>query len=607
MKIRVADFIAKYLADNEFEYVFLVTGGGAMHLNDAFAKERRITPIFNHHEQASSMGAEGYARIKNKPAVINVTTGPGCLNALNGVFGAWTDSIPMLVLSGQVKRETKKSRVEHLKLRQLGDQEVDIINVAKPITKYIASLDNPEDVKYVLQKALYEATHGRPGPTWIDIPVDVQGALVEVNELKSFTPYEPVQNLKLLNDIKLIIQKIKEAKRPVILSGNGVRLSNSIDLFFELSEKLKIPICSAWMMDYIPADYLYFSGIQGTVGDRAGNFVVQNSDLVLILGSRLQIRQVSYNWENFARKAFKIHVDIDQGELDKPTLNSDLRICTDLRRFISLMVNELNDYQPTNEHTKWSEWAKSRKERYFPVTTNKHRKFADKINPYHFFDVLSEKLDSNWNIVAGNASACLMSFPVIKIKHGMRMFTNAGSASMGYDLPAAIGAALADKTRNTLCIAGDGSIMMNLQELQTVVQMKLPLKIIILNNNGYLSIRSTQTNLFNQKFGESPDSGLTIPDFVKIGSAFGIRSKKITSIHDIHPELDRFLHNTDAQILEVVVDGDQFFEPKLSSKKTKDGKMITAPLEDMFPFLERTEFHENMIIDPLEVRKNDVE
>jgi len=603
MKIRVADFIANYLADHNFRHVFLVTGGGAMHLNDAFAKETRIKPVFNHHEQACAMGAEGYARITNKPAVINVTTGPGGLNALNGVFGAWTDSIPMLILSGQVKRETKKSSVAQIGLRQLGDQEVDIVSVARPITKYIVSLDKPEDVKFELQKALHEATAGRPGPTWIDIPVDVQGALIETDSLRSFEPEKISNSQQLESQIQIILDKLKSSQRPVILVGNGVRLSGSIEIFFDLAEKLKIPVCPAWMMDFIPSDYKYFSGIQGTIGDRAGNFVVQNSDFLLILGSRLQIRQVSYNWENFARDAYKIHVDIDQGELDKPTMNSNLKICADLKDFISMFLKELKDYSPKKEHSDWLSWAQERRQKYNPVITDKHRKSTGNINPYHFFEIVSQKLDSNWNIIAGNASACVMSFPVIQLKEGMRMFTNAGSASMGYDLPTAIGAALADDKRRTLCIAGDGSIMMNLQELQTVVQMSIPLKILIINNNGYLSIRSTQSGFFGRKYGESSESGLLVPDFVKVGKAFGINSTKLDKTEDMSSALEKFLNSSDAEILEVMVDEFQPFEPKLSSKKMDDGKMVSAPLEDMFPFLDRQEFLENMIVEPLEVSK----
>jgi acetolactate synthase-1/2/3 large subunit len=600
MKKRVADFIAHYLADYGVKHIFLVTGGGAMHLNDAFAKETRIKPVFNHHEQACAMAAEGYARITNKPAVINVTTGPGGLNSLNGVFGAWTDSIPMLIVSGQVKRETKKSSVAHLGLRQLGDQEVDIVSVAKPITKHIVSLDNPEDVKYELQKALHLATSGRRGPVWIDIPVDVQGTLIEEDTLRSFTP-EVTSSPEL--PLNQIIEKLKAAKRPVILVGNGIRLSDSLPEFFKLANTLKIPVCPAWMMDFIPSDYEYFCGIQGTIGDRSGNFVVQNSDFLLILGSRLQIRQVSYNWENFARNAYKVHVDIDQGELDKPTMNSQLKVHADLKVFLAELNQRLSKYTPSQEHEQWFSWARERRSTYNPVITDKHRIKKGPINPYYFFELLSKELSEKWNVIAGNASACVMSFPTIQFKNGMRMFTNAGSASMGYDLPAAIGAALADSSRKTLCLAGDGSIMMNLQELQTIVQMSLPLKIVIINNNGYLSIRSTQSGFFGRKYGESRESGVTTPDFVAVGRAFGISSARIDKVEDVELALKKFMNSSSPEILEVMVDETQPFEPKLSSRKMDDGKMVSAPLEDMFPFLSREEFIANMIVEPLEVSK----
>jgi acetolactate synthase-1/2/3 large subunit len=601
-KVRVADFIAQFLADYGIKHVFLVTGGGAMHLNDAFAKESRITPIFNHHEQACAMGAEGYARVTNKLAVINVTTGPGGLNALNGVFGAYTDSIPMLILSGQVKRETKKESVAHLNLRQLGDQEVDIVSVAKPITKNIVSLEKPEDVKYELQKAIHLATSGRYGPVWIDIPVDVQGSLVDVDQLREYSP-EINRTVHSSSDINLVIEKLKSSKRPVILVGNGVRLSNSIDELFKVAEVLKVPICAAWMMDFLPSDYEYFCGIQGTIGDRAGNFVVQNSDFLLILGSRLQIRQVSYNWENFARQAYKVHVDIDSGELNKPTMKSNLKIQSDIKIFLNSLIENLRNYTVSQEHKDWLLWAKDRKKKYSPVVQEKHRIKNGKINPYYFFEILSKYLNGKWNVIAGNATACVMSFPTIELKKGMRMFTNAGSASMGYDLPAAIGAALADQSRNTLCIAGDGSIMMNLQELQTVVQMNLPLKILVINNNGYLSIRSTQVGFFGRPYGESSKSGILMPDFVALGNAFGIRSFKVDQIENVNSTLEQFLAYPHASLMEVVVDEIQPFEPKLSSKKMADGKMVSAPLEDMFPFLERPEFLSNMIVEPMEVSK----
>lgn len=610
MKIRVADYIARRLADEGTKHVFLVTGGGAMHLNDAFAQESRISPVFNHHEQACAMAAEGYARITNHFAVINVTTGPGGLNALNGVFGAYADSIPMLILSGQVKRETQRSTVSSLGLRQLGDQEVDIVSVVRPITKHVVSLQDPSRVRYELEKAIFLAQSGRPGPVWIDIPVDVQGSLVDVESLQGFVPESALENSSQLVGTALstvvdsIIKKLSKAKRPVVLVGNGIRLSDGVDRLFQILDRLQVPLCPAWMMDFIPEDYPYFAGIQGTVGDRAGNFVVQNSDFLLILGSRLQIRQVSYNWENFARDAYKVHVDVDAGELNKPTMNSQMKICADLKEFLPALHERLLDYQRPPEHQSWLEWALSRKAKYHPVIQDRHRNSSGAINPYHFFETLSEQLDHKWNVVAGNASACVMSFPTMKLKAGQRMFTNAGSASMGYDLPASMGAALADPSRRTLCLAGDGSIMMNLQELQTVYGLNLELKIIVINNNGYLSIRSTQSGFFGRRYGESAQSGVSLPSFATVGRAFGIDSIELKSSAEMAGAISRFLSKPGPGLMEVFVDEAQPFEPKLSSKKDENGKMTSAPLEDMWPFLERDEFMDNMLVEPLKVSRS---
>lgn len=596
-QIRVADYIAQRLADEGVKHVFLVTGGGAMHLNDAFAAETRIAPIFNHHEQACAMAAEGYARITNSFAVVNVTTGPGGLNALNGVFGAYTDSIPMLIISGQVKTETQKLRHPELKLRQLGDQEVDIISVVKPITKHAVELSDPLKVKYELEHALHLLRSGRKGPVWIDVPVDIQGTLIDPDKLPGFRHEPEAVNAKSLKkQVAEMLDALKAAERPTIVVGNGVRLSNSLSAFFKLAETLKIPVCPAWMMDFIASDYHYFGGIQGTIGDRAGNFVVQNSDFVLILGSRMQIRQVSYNWQNFARHAFKVHVDIDRGELNKPTLNTNIKIEADLNDFFEEAQNQLNNYTTPSKHSVWLNWAKERVKKYHPVFVERQRSQGDKINPYHFFHELSKHLTAHHNVVAGNATACVMSFPTLKIHNGQRLFTNAGSASMGYDLPAALGAAIAAPDHTTICLAGDGSIMMNLQELQTVAHYQPNLKIIVINNDGYLSIRSTQAGFFNRVYGASSKTGVSVPDFTKVAAAFGIPSTKLSQPGKITETLKAFLDQSGPALLEVVVDPDQPFEPKLSSRKLPDGKMVSAPLEDMWPFLDRDELRKNMLV-----------
>jgi acetolactate synthase-1/2/3 large subunit len=605
-KIRVADYIVRALADAGVIHVFMVTGGGAMHLNDAFACEKRIIPIFNHHEQAGAMAAEGYARVRNRFSVINVTTGPGGLNALNGVFGAYTDSIPMLILSGQVKTETQKTRYPELGLRQLGDQEVDIVSMVQAVTKHCVQIKQPTEVRFELEKALHLLTTGRPGPVWIDVPVDIQGSLIHPDELRRYDPsHEVIETLRpsvtqaMTDSVHQCLEALKKAKRPVILVGNGVRLSGALDQFYALAERLKIPVCTAWLMDFIPSNYPYFCGIQGTIGDRAGNFVVQNSDFLLILGSRLQIRQISYNWQNFARFAYKVHVDIDSGELNKPTLKTDLKICADLKDFFTLAQERCHQHEPTADHQTWLTWGLERKRRYHPVVLERQRSEKGPVNPYHFFERLSKQLTSEHQIVAGNASACVMSFPTLQIQAGQRIFTNAGSASMGYDLPAAFGAAIADPSKSTLCFAGDGSIMMNLQELQTVAHYKPNLKIILINNQGYLSIKATQANFFGRLYGEGPSSGVTFPDFVKVTEAFGLTANRLTHSDQIDHAITQLLATVGPSLLEVMVDPRQTFEPKLSSKKMPDGKMISAPLEDMWPFMERDEFLENMIVEPL--------
>jgi acetolactate synthase-1/2/3 large subunit len=435
----------------------------------------------------------------------------------------------------------------------------------------------------------------------MDVPVDIQGALIEPEALEGFNEAEfsaggslpPPPSESLVSEV---LAKLKVARRPVILVGNGVRLSGALEGFYRLADRLKIPVCPAWMMDFIPTDYPYFCGIQGTIGDRAGNFVVQNSDFVLILGSRLQIRQVSYNWKNFARHAFKVHVDIDRGELEKPTLSSDIKVWSDLKDFIQIALELTQDHVPPVAHKEWLTWGKERVSKYHPVVLPAHREEPGKINPYSFFEKLSRHLTADYNVVAGNASACVMSFPTLKIHPGQRLFTNAGSASMGYDLPAAIGAAFADPGKTTLCLAGDGSVMMNIQELQTLAHYGLNLKVLVINNSGYVSIKATQSNFFGRLYGEGPESGVTFPDFCKVGAAFGLNSLRLEDPLQVDTVLTSFLGQPGPGLLDVIVDPGQTFEPKLSSKKLPDGRMVSAPLEDMWPFLDRVEFKGNMLI-----------
>lgn len=602
--IRLSEYLAKILVSNGISQVFMLTGGGAMFLNDALGNQPGLKTVFCHHEQACAMAAEGYARVAGKPAVVNVTTGPGGINALNGVFGAWTDSIPMLVISGQVKRETCMATYKIPNLRQLGDQEADIIRMVQGITKYAVLVDDPKTIRYHVEKAIFLATSGRPGPCWLDIPVDVQSSMIDEESRAGFDPDQadaaeqvPNQLSKLCREV---IQKIQKSSRPVILAGSGVRHAGADDLFDRVIHRLGIPVTTAWTHDIIASDDPLFCGRQGSIGDRAGNYAVQNADLLLVLGSRLCIRQISYNWQAFARKAYKIQVDIDQAELEKPTVKVDLPIVCDLRTFLRELDCQLDRILlDIFQHADWLAWCQERRKKY-PVVRNDAQDVEEKgkINPYNFLDFLFRQLATDDVIVSGNATACVVAFQVAELQKGQRLFSNSGSASMGYDLPAAIGASVAHSGKRVICLAGDGSIQLNIQELQTIVHYQLPVKIFVLNNQGYVSIRQTQQNFFGRLTGESPASGITFPDMVRIASAYNIPACRLEDA-SYRTQLPGILSTPGPILCEVVLNPAQTFEPRLSSKQLPDGHIVSAPLEDMYPFLGKDELLENLLIPPI--------
>ena len=601
--MKVSDYLASFLADYGVRHVFMVTGGGAMHLNDAFGREKRIQYICNHHEQACAMAAEGYARVTGEVGVLNVTTGPGSINALNGVFGAWTDSIPLLVISGQVKLETCMASYQLSGLRQLGDQEADIIPMVQGITKYAVMVKDPQTIRFHLEKALYLAKSGRSGPCWIDIPIDVQAAKINPSTLPGFTPDELVSSDRtdlLTAQCREVTERLMAASRPVIMVGTGIRLARAVEKFEQIIDKLQIPVTTAWTAhDLIPTDHELFCGRPGTVGDRPGNFTVQNSDLLIVIGSRLNIRQVSYNWKAFARHAYKVQVDVDEAELSKPTVRPDLAISCDAAAFLDELDRQLDRLlYDSSRHATWLAWCRERVARY-PVVLPRHREFNGAINPYHFLDQLCRVLEPDDVIVCGNGAACVVMFQVAHIKRGQRLFCNSGSASMGYDLPAAIGAAVAREGKRVICLAGDGSIQMNIQELQTLVHHQFPIKVFVLNNDGYLSIRQSQKNFFNLLVGESEASGVSFPDMVQIGQAYGIPSLQVAG-PDFLLTVERVLATPGPQLCQVILDPDQQFEPKLSSKSLPDGRIVSAPLEDLYPFLDRDELLENLLVPPME-------
>lgn len=597
MKIKVADYVAQFLIESGIDTVFSVTGGGAMHLNDAFGHNKSLKCIYNHHEQGCSMAAEGYQRASGKIAAVCVTSGPGGTNAITGVMGAWLDSIPMFVISGQMKYITTIASTD-LPLRQLGFQEFNILDAVRCMTKYSKMIVEPKQIAYHLEKALYLTKSGRPGPVWLDIPLDVQGSIVDTEELIHFDGSEMESDVPQIttDQIEYVLEKIKSAKRPVILAGNGIRISHSQDQFLRVIEKLNIPVVTAWNAhDLVYDTHPLFAGRPGTIGTRGGNFVVQNSDLLISFGCRMNIRQISYEWDKFASKAYKIAIDIDAAELKKPTLKIDYPIHGDIAQFFDLLMDD--KYEPIPKKIEWVNWCKRINKKY-PVILEEYKQKNSPINPYVFMGNLSDQLSASDIVVTSNGTACVCGLQCIETKKNQRMFTNAGASSMGYGIAAAVGAAVASGQK-IICLEGDGSIQMNIQELQTIVRNKLPVKIFWLNNSGYQSIRLTQKTSFDAVqrgfCGVSTESGISFPSAEKIAYAYGLRYVCVDELSTLDEKVSEALDGMDAVICEVILDPEVAFAPKLSSKVNEDGTISSPSLEDMAPFLSRKEMKENMI------------
>lgn len=595
--IKLSQYVISRLADWGVRDLFMITGGGAMHFNDSVGRETRIRYICTHHEQAAAMAAESYARVSGTTGVLSVTTGPGGINALNGVFGAWTDSVPMLILSGQVKRETCMSLNGLTDIRQLGDQEVDIIRMVGGITKYAMLIDDPETIRYHLEKAWYLAASGRPGPCWLDIPVDVQSARIDPDSLRGYDPSEdaPVWDQSVIEEqCAEVIRRLAAAERPVLLAGTGIRAAGALDEFRQLIRLLGIPVTTAWTHDLIASDDPLHCGRPGTIGERAGNFTVQNADVLLVLGSRLNIRQVSYNWPSFARHAFRMQVDIDAAELRKPTVRPHLPVHCDLKIFLQEMLRQLHARPfDGSRHAGWLAWCRERVARY-PVVLAKHRTPEPPLSPYYFIEQLFERLAKDDVVVCGNAAACIVPYQAARLQENQRLLSNSGAASMGHDLPAALGAAVARHGKRVICLAGDGSIQFNIQELQTILHHQLPIKIFVLDNGGYLSIRQTQANFFGQLVGESAGSGVSFPEMERIAQAYELPATHIDSAADFS-RITEVLDTPGPFLCRVKLDPAQEFEPRLKSRQLADGTLVSPNLEDMYPFLDPEELESNMI------------
>lgn len=602
--VKVSDFIFKHLVEKHgIRHCFLVTGGGAMHLNDSIGHTKGLTYICNHHEQASAIAAEGYYRTCGQLCVTNVTTGPGGTNAITGVLGQYLDSIPGLYISGQIKTSTYKHTYPYLNLRQLGDQEADIVSIVSPITKYAKTVYNPLDIKYELDKAIAIALDGRPGPVWLDIPLDVQGATVDETKFKEFDPNEivdPVKHALVDDQIRQLIEKIKTAKSPVIYVGNGVRLAKREKEFITLAERLNIPVVTAISgSDIIWHNHPLCFGKPGICGDRIGNIIVQNADLLIVMGTRLSIRQVSYAYELLAPKAYKVMVDIDLAEMQKPTLNIDMPIHVTLSEFIDKMLIVLYDEELMPEFKSWIEWGRKIEKR-IPTVFDDNPDYEGYTNSYKFADELFKQLHDGDVVVTGNGTAYTCTYQAMKVNKGVRVFANQGCAAMGYDLPAAIGAVISNQNGRTILVTGDGSLQMNIQELQTLVTYKIPLKVFILENEGYLAIKTTQKAFFGGIFtGSNPASGVVCPNMEKIAGAYGIPyiccNDNGQSLHDT---IAQVLAYDGPMICEIHMHPEQTLFPKSASfMDKKTGKMTSAPLEKMAPFMDE-ELQKECIYEP---------
>ncbi|MDE2099668.1 MAG: thiamine pyrophosphate-binding protein [Patescibacteria group bacterium] len=587
--MRVADHVVKALADRGVDTVFTVAGGHIGPLLDALGQEPRIKVVCCHHEQACAIAAEEYARVSGKVGVCLVTAGPGVLNALSGVFGAWTDSVPVLVISGQCRTETID---EDYELRQLGDQEVNAARVVRLLVKSFSEL-NREHWLWNLTLAMRRCVQGRPGPCWLEIPVDVQSAEADPQMLQMEA--ESYQRAPFKEQVvawcRQTVAMLREAKRPVILVGSGVRIAGATEQLAKLATRLGVPVVTAWAVDTIASDHPCFVGRQGTIGDRAGNWAVQYSDLLLVIGSRLSIRQVSYNWQNFAPRAKKVWVDIDPAELVKPTVKPGLPICCDAKVFLDEMLRQTTEDRWLPEaRVDWLAKCK-RWRRDYPVVLPRHREHqGDGINHYHFLDTLWECLADDDVVVCGNSTATVATIQVAKIRGSQRLLSNSGSAAMGWDLPAAVGAAIARKGKRVVCVTGDGSIMMNLQELATIAHHRLPVKIFVLCNGGYASIRESQTRLFGRVVGADERSGVMLPNMIQVARTFGIEATEVE-----HEGMEYRIQNVirpgkQGPVLCVVqCDPKQGIEPRVESRRLPDGTMETGTLEDMAPRLPREE------------------
>ena len=602
MRQKVSDYIADFLVSNGITDMFSVVGGGAMHMNDSFGHKDGLHVTYDHHEQGAAIAAEAYARLSGRIAGVCVTSGPGATNAITGCICGWMGSVPMMIFSGQV-RVAVSVRSNDLHLRTMGEQEIDIEPVVTPITKYAKMILDPSEVRYHLEKALYLATNGRPGPVWLDVPLDVQSAWVETDELAGFDPIEcaaetpaPVPE----DVIADIIERIRAAKRPVILLGYGVGAPGGQGAVLELAARLNVPLTPRMSgVDLLWNDHPLYAGRPGATGDRAGNFAVQNSDLLLSIGSRLSFKQTGYNTDTWAREAYKVMVDIDASELEKPQLGIDCKVRADAGSFAGAMISMLPEGKLRPDDA-WLDQCREWVRRY-PVVTDEQRAWQGTANIYVFYEELSRQLGEGEVIVNTSGSSRVVGRQALAIKPRQRVITNHPTSPMGYCVPAALGACIANGRRPVTLTTGEGSFMMNIQEMQTIAQNDLPVHIFILNNGGYHSIRQSQSGFFgvDRLVGMGEQSGdVSFPDFGKVADLFGFDYVECHSNDELESAIKRTITCERRALCQVFLGTEQKTSPKASSRQLEDGTFVSAPLEDMAPFLDRRELGENLYVAP---------
>lgn len=593
---KLSDYVFQFVADLGVEHVFMLPGGGCMHLVDSLGRSDRLAHTCFLHEQGAAIAAEAYGQYTNLPGVALVTTGPGGTNVLTAVAAAWLDSTPMLIITGQVKRADITGERG---VRQMGFQEIDVVRMAKPVTKHAVTVMDPARIRYELEKCAHLAMTGRPGPTWIDIPLDIQSATIDPAALAGFEGFgQPLQESRAQPaSVQRMIELLNEAERPAVLVGNGVRLANAIPELHEALALMNVPVLATWKaIDMVDDAFSNYAGRPGSIGQRGANFTQQNSDFLLCLGARLDLGQVGYEHKNFARAAKKVIVDIDPAELRKLDMAIDIAIAADAGSFLRELLQQRAKIKP-RDRSPWLQRVASWQKEY-PIVMPEYWQEPSGVNHYALLDALSDGCTSEDVFVPGSSGACSeATMQTLRVKRGMRVFNSEGLGPMGFGISAAIGGCIASGGKRTLCVDGDGGFVMNIQELETLRRLGLPVKIFVLDNKGYASIRSTQNRYFDGNLVASDaESGLTLPSVARVANAFGLRTLKIEQTAQLRAGVAEALAGNDPVVVEVSVPMTQETRPRLMSRQKADGSFQSTPLEDLYPFLDREEFRRNMLI-----------